>query len=60
MESIEELIYKETKSRLKEMESKNYKFPDQADKGDAVKIISAIAVCIILIVLCMKIGRAHV
>lgn len=53
MESIEELIYKETKSRLKEMESKNYKFPNQAGKGDAVKIVSAISVCIILIVLCM-------
>lgn len=53
MESIEELIYKETESRLKEMSSKNYQFPKQADKSDAIKIVSAIVVCIILIVLCM-------
>lgn len=53
MESIEELIYKETESRLKEMGSKNYQFPNQADKSDAIKIVSAILICMILIVLCM-------
>lgn len=53
METIEELIYKETEYRLKEMGNKNYQFPEQADKGDAIKIVLVIVVCIILIILCM-------
>ncbi len=53
MELIEELIYKETEYRLKEIGNKNYQFSEQADKGYAIKIVSVIVVCIILIILCM-------
>lgn len=51
--TIEELIYEETDKRLKEMETPEYKFPNTADKKDAVGIITAIVVCIVLILLCM-------
>ena len=51
--TIEELIYEETDERLKEMASPDYQFPQKADKKDAVAIIAAIAVCLVLIVLCM-------
>ena len=51
--TIEELIYEETDERLKEMASPDYEFPQKADKKDAVAIIAAIAVCLVLIVLCM-------
>lgn len=51
--TIEELIYEETDERLKEMASPDYKFPPKADRKDAVAIIAAIAVCLVLIVLCM-------
>lgn len=51
--SIEELIYEETDQRLKEMASPDYQFPPKADKKDAIGIIAAIAVSLVLIVLCM-------
>ena len=51
--SIEELIYEETDQRLKEMASPDYEFPKKADKNDAIGIIASIAVCLVLIILCM-------
>ena len=51
--SIEELIYEETDQRLKEMASPDYKFPRKADKWDAIGIIAAAGVSLLLIVLCM-------
>lgn len=51
--TIEELIYEETDQRLKEMASPNYKFPQNADKYDAVGIVAAIGASICLIILCM-------
>jgi len=53
MESIEKLIYDETKVRLEEMGGKDYIFPEKADKKDAIAIVSSIVVCVILIGLCM-------
>ncbi len=51
--SIEELIYEETDKRLKEMGSPEYVFPKKADKADYIGIVAAVAVSILLIVLCM-------
>ena len=51
--TIEELIYEETDQRLKEMGSPDYIFPKKADKADYIGIVAAVAVSIILIVLCM-------
>ena len=51
--TIEELIYEETDQRLKEMSSPDYQFPQKADKKDVTGIIVSIAVCLVLIVLCM-------
>ena len=51
--SIEELIYEETDQRLKEMGAEDYVFPEKADKKDFIGIAAAVAVCIVLIVLCM-------
>ena len=51
--SIEELIYEETDQRLKEMRAKDYVFPRKADKKDYIGILAAVAVSIVLIVLCM-------
>ena len=51
--TIEELIYEETDERLKEMASPEYQFPPKADKKDAIAIVVTIAVCLILIILCM-------
>ncbi len=35
------------------MKSPDYKFPEKADKKDAIGIIAAIAVSLLLIILCM-------
>ncbi len=51
--TIEELIYEEADKRLKLMKSPDYKFPEKADKKDAIGIIAAIAVSLLLIILCM-------
>lgn len=51
--SIEELIYKETDQRLKEMKEPEYIFPEKADIKDAIGILCSIGVCILLIILCM-------
>ena len=51
--TIEELIYEETDQRLKEMASPDYVFPEKADKKDAIGIVVSIAVCLLLIILCM-------
>ena len=52
-QSIEELIYEETDRRLKEMASEGYQFPEKADKKDVFGILATVAVCMILIILCM-------
>lgn len=51
--TIDELIYEETDQRLKEMASPEYVFPEKADRKDAIGIVAAIAVCLLLIILCM-------
>ncbi len=51
--SIEELIYEETNLRLKEMASPDYVFPEKADSKDVIGIVASIAVCLMLIVLCL-------
>ncbi len=51
--SIEELIAEETAARLKEMGSKTYQFPKKATVADAIGIVCAIGVSLVLIVLCM-------
>lgn len=51
--NIEELIYKETEMRLKVMGANDYKFPHKADKMDALGIIAAISISLLLIVFCM-------
>lgn len=53
MNTIEQLIYDETKKRLEIMESEEYSFPEEANRKDAVIIISSIILCIALIGLCM-------
>ena len=51
--SIEELIREETEQRLKEISSPAYQFPKKANHVDYLGIVTAVAICIILIVLCM-------
>ena len=51
--TIEEMIYEETEHRLKEMASPEYEFPEKADRKDAIGIVATMAVCLLLIVLCM-------
>jgi hypothetical protein len=51
--SIEELIFEETNLRLKEMASHDYVFPEKADSKDVIGIVASIAVCLLLIVLCL-------
>lgn len=51
--SIEELIYKETDQRLKEMKEPGYKFPPKADSKDTLGILCSIGICTLLIILCM-------
>lgn len=50
--TIEELIYDETKQRLEEMKAPDYKFPEKADKNDAIGIIVAVGCSLLLILLC--------
>lgn len=51
--TIEEIIYEETDKRLKEMESPGYQFPKKADAKDVIGIVAAVAINLLLIVLCM-------
>ena len=51
--SIEELIYEETDLRLKQMASPDYVFPEKADAKDLIGIIASVAVCLVLIILCL-------
>ncbi|MBR3534185.1 MAG: hypothetical protein IKN80_09940 [Clostridiales bacterium] len=51
--SIEELIYEETDLRLKQMASPDYVFPEKADTKDLIGIIASVAVCLVLIILCL-------
>lgn len=53
MKTIEQIINDETKLRLDEMSKADYVFPQTADKKDFVAIVLSIAVCILLIGLCM-------
>jgi len=52
-QSIEELIYNETKHRLAIMEKPDYEFPKSITKVDVIAIVAAIVICLLLIVLCM-------
>lgn len=52
-QTVEELIYIETERRLELMEQAAYEFPRTIGKGDVLVIIVSIAVCILLIALCM-------
>lgn len=51
--SVDELIKKETADRIAEMQSSDYKFPKRITWVDVAAIISAIFICLILIILCM-------
>lgn len=50
---IGKVIEEETEKRLLEMESPEYEFPKKATKADAIGIVAAILVCLVLIILCM-------
>lgn len=50
---VGQIIEEETARRLNEMESPTYEFPKKAGIGDAIGIVAAIVVCLILIILCM-------
>lgn len=52
-QSIEELIYNETKKRLAIMEKPDYEFPKSITKADVIAIASGIVLCLLLIALCM-------
>ncbi len=52
-ESIEKVIYDETKKRLEIMEKDDYEFPKQIGRGDVIAIVGAVAVSLVLIILCM-------
>jgi hypothetical protein len=52
-QSIEELIYNETKNRLAIMEKPDYEFPKSITKVDVIAIVAGIVICSLLIVLCM-------
>ena len=51
--SIEEMIYQETEKRLAIMQQPDYEFPARVGKGDVAAIVTAIVVCLTLIVCCM-------
>lgn len=51
--SIEQLIYEETDSRLQEMQSESYEFPERITRIDVVWMLISIATSAVLIVLCM-------
>jgi len=50
---IEELIERETEKRLDVMQKPGYIFPKRASRADYIAIVISIAVCLLLIVLCM-------
>jgi len=50
---IEELIYKETESRLNEMQDPSYQYPKRIGKGDIIAIVTVVASSLTLILLCM-------
>jgi hypothetical protein len=52
-QSIEELIYNETKNRLAIMEKPDYEFPKRITKLDVIAIVAGIVICSLLIALCM-------
>lgn len=52
-DSIMEEMYLETERRLKQMEEKEYEFPERIRKVDIMAIIAMIAVSGLLIALCM-------
>jgi hypothetical protein len=52
-QSIEELIYNETKKRLAIMEKPDYEFPKRITKVDVIAITAGIVICCLLIALCM-------
>lgn len=52
-QSIEELIYNETKNRLAIMEKPDYEFPKSITKVDVIAIVAGIVISLILIALCM-------
>lgn len=52
-QSIEELIYNETKNRLAVMEKPDYEFPESITKVDVIAIVAGIIICLLLIALCM-------
>ncbi|POO87383.1 hypothetical protein C1H57_25450 [Clostridium sp. 2-1] len=52
-QSIEELIYNETKKRLAIMEKPDYEFPKGITKADVIAITAGIVLCLLLIALCM-------
>lgn len=53
---IEELVATETKRRLEEMESPNYKFVQPFLKSDFILIISIVLINLVLIILAMTGG----
>lgn len=52
-DSIMEEMYLETERRLKQMEEKEYEFPERIKKADVAAIIGMVAVSGLLIGLCM-------
>lgn len=52
-QSIEELIYNETKNRLAIMEKPDYEFPKSITKVDVIAIVAGIVISLLLIALCM-------
>ncbi|MCI8514217.1 MAG: hypothetical protein HFI93_06255 [Lachnospiraceae bacterium] len=52
-QSIERILYSETEKRLNLMEQADYEFPERIAKSDAAMIIGSVALCVILIALCM-------
>jgi hypothetical protein len=52
-QSIEELIYYETKNRLAIMEKPDYEYPKSITKVDVIAIVAGIVICLLLIALCM-------
>ena len=54
-DSIMEEMYLETERRLKQMEQKEYEFPEKIKKPDVAAIVMMVAVSGILIILC-KVG----
>jgi sensor c-di-GMP phosphodiesterase-like protein len=52
-QSIEELIYNETKNRLAIMEKPDYEFPESITKVDVIAIVAGIVISLLLIALCM-------